>query len=197
MDHLSKCVSNSWSKIIGQQKYNQKVRHLPIKPITLAYKKAKDFLLSKGVIHNKNVSKIAVANALLRYFGEQYNVGNKKMANQIIIRFADKCGLPTTNIPKKSYKTRYEARKTFYESEEWRALRYEAIKFYGRKCMVCGAVPHPENQVRIHVDHIKPISKYPELKLSFDNLQILCEDCNLGKSNKDCIDYRQHHTEGK
>jgi hypothetical protein len=35
----------------------------------------------------------------------------------------------------------------------------------------------------LHVDHIKPVSKYPELKLEFDNLQILCENCNLGKSN--------------
>lgn len=74
---------------------------------------------------------------------------------------------------------------SFYDSREWRELRYKAIKEYGRKCSACFATDR-----KIHVDHIKPISKYPELKLTFDNLQILCEDCNLGKSNKDETDWR-------
>jgi len=42
----------------------------------------------------------------------------------------------------------------------------------------------------LHVDHIKPRSKYPELSLTFSNLQILCEDCNFGKSNIDQTDWR-------
>jgi 5-methylcytosine-specific restriction endonuclease McrA len=42
----------------------------------------------------------------------------------------------------------------------------------------------------IHIDHILPRSKYPELSLVFDNLQVLCESCNLGKSNKDETDWR-------
>lgn len=42
----------------------------------------------------------------------------------------------------------------------------------------------------MHVDHIKPRSKYPELELEFTNLQILCADCNLGKRNHDSIDWR-------
>ena len=44
--------------------------------------------------------------------------------------------------------------------------------------------------VELHVDHIKPRSKHPELELDINNLQILCKDCNLGKSNTDSIDYR-------
>ena len=43
----------------------------------------------------------------------------------------------------------------------------------------------------MHVDHIKPRSKFPDLELEFDNLQILCKACNLGKSNKDQTDFRQ------
>ena len=35
--------------------------------------------------------------------------------------------------------------------------------------------------VVLHVDHIKPRSKFPELELSLDNTQVLCADCNLGK----------------
>lgn len=77
--------------------------------------------------------------------------------------------------------------KDFYKSKEWRDLRYRALKLYGRLCMCCGRKP-PD--VALHVDHIIPRSKAPELELEITNLQILCEDCNLGKSNKDSIDYR-------
>ncbi len=76
--------------------------------------------------------------------------------------------------------------KDFYLSRPWQELRYKALKLHGRKCMVCFV-----SNTELHVDHIKPISKFPDLKLCFDNLQILCRDCNLGKSNKDSIDWRQ------
>ena len=36
----------------------------------------------------------------------------------------------------------------------------------------------------IHVDHIKPRSKYPKLALDQSNLQPLCETCNLKKGDK-------------
>jgi 5-methylcytosine-specific restriction endonuclease McrA len=42
----------------------------------------------------------------------------------------------------------------------------------------------------MHVDHIKPKSRYPHLALKFDNLQVLCETCNIEKSNIDETDYR-------
>jgi 5-methylcytosine-specific restriction endonuclease McrA len=55
--------------------------------------------------------------------------------------------------------------------------------------MLCGRSKRKHGVV-IHVDHIKPKSKYPELALEYNNLQLLCEDCNLGKSNKYETDYR-------
>ncbi|RYZ77711.1 MAG: hypothetical protein EOP05_00795 [Proteobacteria bacterium] len=42
----------------------------------------------------------------------------------------------------------------------------------------------------MHVDHIKPRSKYPHLELEFSNLQVLCRQCNFGKSNKYEDDFR-------
>jgi len=75
----------------------------------------------------------------------------------------------------------------FYLSGKWKDLRYKAFKIHGRQCLYCGAKPP---QVVLHVDHIKPRSLRPDLELDINNLQILCEDCNLGKSNKDSIDYR-------
>lgn len=76
-----------------------------------------------------------------------------------------------------------------YASKEWRSLRYKVIKKYGGACMACGRT-RKHHGVVIHVDHIKPRSIYPDLALDFDNLQLLCEDCNLGKGNKCDIDWR-------
>lgn len=76
----------------------------------------------------------------------------------------------------------------FYTSREWLALRYEALKRSGRTCAVCGM--GKEDGVKLHVDHIKPRSLYPQLELSLENLQVLCEGCNLGKGNRDEIDWR-------
>ena len=70
---------------------------------------------------------------------------------------------------------------TFFSSREWRTLRYQAIRKYGQKCAACKRSAKSDN-VTIHVDHIKPRFIYPELSLDIENLQILCEDCNIGKS---------------
>jgi 5-methylcytosine-specific restriction endonuclease McrA len=75
---------------------------------------------------------------------------------------------------------------TFYESQEWRVLRYKALKLHGRKCQLCGAT-----DVTLHVDHIKPRSKFPQLELRLDNLQVLCADCNIGKGAWDQSDWRK------
>lgn len=98
------------------------------------------------------------------------------------------------NNKKKKKQTRFTG--DFYKSEEWRKLRYRVIQKYGAKCMLCGR-SHSEHGVVIHVDHIKPRSKHPELDLNFDNLQVLCEDCNIGKSNNDENDYRQEFDESE
>ena len=73
----------------------------------------------------------------------------------------------------------------FYKTREWLELRYKAIVKHGKTCQCCGSKKTP-----IHVDHIKPRSKFPDLELDINNLQILCEDCNIGKSNKDVTDWR-------
>lgn len=72
----------------------------------------------------------------------------------------------------------------FYRSWHWKKARYETLVKYGPKCMLCGS------EDRIVVDHIKPRSRFPELQLDLDNLQVLCNDCNMGKSNDDYTDFR-------
>jgi hypothetical protein len=60
----------------------------------------------------------------------------------------------------------------------WR-LRALVLMRDGARCRLCGATPH--DGIRLHVDHIKPWSKGGETLL--ENLQILCNICNIGKSD--------------
>jgi len=48
-----------------------------------------------------------------------------------------------------------------------------------KKCVKCGATPP---SVKLHIDHILPASRGGTSK--FENLQFLCQNCNLTKSNK-------------
>jgi 5-methylcytosine-specific restriction endonuclease McrA len=83
---------------------------------------------------------------------------------------------------KKRHKPKF--RDAFYGSWEWLKLRYEVLKAYGAVCMCCG------DTGRIVIDHIKSRRRYPELQLEFDNLQVLCNRCNKGKSYDDETDWR-------
>lgn len=82
-------------------------------------------------------------------------------------------------------KKRPSPSKAFYESRQWLELRYLVLKKYGRVCMCCRT-----DKGQMHVDHILPRSKYPELQLVESNLQVLCRACNLGKSSKHEDDWR-------
>jgi len=75
-----------------------------------------------------------------------------------------------------------------YNSPEWQKLRYFVLKRDNGICQLCGR--GRKDGVVLHVDHIVPLSVDWSKRLDPNNLQTLCEDCNLGKSNKDCIDWR-------
>jgi hypothetical protein len=62
------------------------------------------------------------------------------------------------------------------------SLRYEVLKREGFRCVKCGRSPATERSVQLHVDHIVPWASGGESTI--DNLQCLCSDCNLGKSNR-------------
>lgn len=99
------------------------------------------------------------------------------------------CNRPKNAPPKQSSKSNapqfcgsYGA---FYDSPAWLDLRYRVLVKYGRRCMLCG-----ETSGQIHVDHVIPRSIDRSKELDFDNLQVLCRACNLGKSNRDRTDFR-------
>ena len=83
-------------------------------------------------------------------------------------------------------RTREEAA-AFYETYHWHRLRYEALKRDGGRCLLCGA--GRRTGTVLHVDHIKPLRYYWHLRLSLDNVQVLCGDCNHGKGNWDETDW--------
>jgi ATP adenylyltransferase len=66
-------------------------------------------------------------------------------------------------------------------------VRYDVLK-RDRKCVLCGAIPSADNDVHLHVDHVTPRSKGGSN--DFENLQTLCSECNLGKSNRDDTAFR-------
>ena len=66
------------------------------------------------------------------------------------------------------------------------ALRFNVLDRDGGVCCVCGRSRH--DGITLHVDHIKPFSLGGLTTL--DNLQTLCADCNIGKSNRSSTDFR-------
>ena len=59
-------------------------------------------------------------------------------------------------------------------------MRYRILKADGFKCVACGN--GPADGARLHLDHKVPFSLGGLTELS--NLQTLCAECNLSKSNK-------------
>lgn len=60
-------------------------------------------------------------------------------------------------------------------------LRFKVMQRDNFKCCICGKSPATSPCVTLHIDHIKPWSKGGETTI--DNLQTLCSECNLGKSD--------------
>ena len=60
-------------------------------------------------------------------------------------------------------------------------LRFIVMKRDHFKCCACGASPATNPSIELHIDHIIPWSKGGETTI--DNLQTLCSECNIGKSD--------------
>ena len=125
-----------------------------------------------------------------RLFGDP-SIYSKQAAYKRLSALSDACAVKAAHPPvlrlvqnAPQHPPKYKS-EDFYASREWKQLRYRVLIKYGRKCMCCGSTDGA-----MHVDHIKPRSKYPHLALVFGNLQVLCEDCNMGKGAWDSTDFR-------
>ena len=68
------------------------------------------------------------------------------------------------------------AGRAIYSTPRWKAVRYQAKRRDGWKCVSCGASGDLE------VDHVKPIRTHPDLAYDLRNLQTLCVPCHSRKT---------------
>lgn len=61
-------------------------------------------------------------------------------------------------------------------TERWKAVRLQAKRRDGWKCVTCGS------QGRLEVDHIIPVRTAPERAYDLTNLQTLCPACHARKT---------------
>lgn len=89
-------------------------------------------------------------------------------------------------MPKPSYidLSTIEGRQKFYQTPEWRALRYLRLQI-DPYCVDC--LKFKKYEVASEVDHIIPIKARPDLAFVFDNTQSLCKSCHGKKTFKENI----------
>lgn len=138
------------------------------------------YLENQGVSFAKEPTNEFLAKMCAEKLDMTFNVASLDGIKEILVR------LPDFSKAKKAIKKK---RVNFYATREWRELRYRVLKESNGKCALCAR--GARDDMPLHVDHIMPRSKYPKLALEITNLQVLCEDCNLGKSNKDNTDWRK------
>lgn len=61
-------------------------------------------------------------------------------------------------------------------------VRYTVLRRDRFKCVICGNSPAISINCHLHVDHFFPFSKGGKTEIS--NLRTLCQECNLGKSDR-------------
>ena len=60
-------------------------------------------------------------------------------------------------------------------------VRYRVLTRDNYSCKLCGNSPAKDLGIKLHIDHVVPWSKGGETNI--ENLQTLCDRCNLGKSD--------------
>lgn len=154
-----------------------------------------NFLMDRGFTRLQGKNK-----DLMKMVADQFGVKlvkGKRLVDQVnnLLKYG-KVGIdmPVERSPEKPKKAKSVCPgPAFYDSDQWRLLRYQVLKRYGGRCQCCGR--GAADGVTLHVDHIQPRSKRPDLELDMNNLQVLCADCNLGKLAWDTTDWRPLHSQ--
>ena len=65
------------------------------------------------------------------------------------------------------------------------SVRIKVLSRDNFRCIYCGKSPATDVGTKLHIDHIIPFSKGGTN--TAENLQTLCEECNLGKSDREIV----------
>ena len=130
----------------------------------------------------KNVSNI---NSDLLSKVEKY-----KDDNETVIKFIENAILKS--LPKEAL-SQEELKEINRRRKISDTTRYAVLERAGFKCQCCGSKPLKNNDVVLHIDHIIPHSLGGSD--SIDNLQVLCDKCNISKRNKFIINHNVNWVE--
>ena len=85
-------------------------------------------------------------------------------------------------------------RNNFQSSLEYRNFRREVLIRDNYACVLCGDHSYKGRggHCYLHVDHIKPYSLYPELRLDLNNARTLCKDCHYKTDTYGAKVYRKN-----
>jgi hypothetical protein len=111
--------------------------------------------------------------AFIDYVNEEQSDSENELDSNELVQLTEK---PEPKKPqKKEIKTKRTPRQINLR------LRWKILKRDNFSCNKCGNSPAKDHKIELHVDHISPWSKGGETVI--ENLETLCSDCNLGKSN--------------
>ena len=113
-----------------------------------------------------------------------FKIDKYKNENETIIEFIENAILKS--LPKEVL-SREELKEINRRRKISDTTRYAVLERAGFKCQCCGSKPLKNNDVILHIDHIIPHSLGGSDNV--DNLQVLCDKCNLSKQNKFIINH--------
>ena len=127
----------------------------------------------KEILYDKNVYNISI-NVIVSYTTPS---GKNTYKKNRIVGYQELCDLYMQWRNGKKYDETSKRERKYLTDK----MRYDVLKRDDFKCQKCGI--SAKDGAKLHVDHIIPVSKGGITTLS--NLQILCDRCNLGKSDKE------------
>ena len=175
-----KLCKDTYANIDMYKKYEVELTNLPrfekptANPFSIMYSFAEKELCEKTTLK-------PVLSPLVRikvsYTSQQ---GINHYEKTLRYNFSDICRHLNAAISHAKKRKEYLASKQYQRNLMTPSLRYDILKRDGFKCTICGR--SVEDGVKLHVDHIFPVSKGGKTEKS--NLRTLCNECNSGKSNK-------------
>jgi hypothetical protein len=154
---------------------------LPMATYTLC--KYHYYVVKKGRKHKwtteedrANIVKLYISGLSSQKVADKFGVSKQTVLTIVtragLVRSHEK-GQGTKYILGENYKPTGGFARKLHSSVAYRKLRRFALDRANNQCQICSS------QHKLHLDHVKPKSLFPELALNKDNVRILCQDCHI------------------